>query len=257
MKVLKLMAAVIIAATMSSVFTACSDDDNSDEPGTAITQNRRIKTINYNGYNLTCELAYDENNRLTGFVGKYANNDFEFNQSIAYNDGMVIITGEADSNDGEWQYQLNDKGFAKSCQFTSNEQYSYYSNDYTISFNYSGDYLNGITVTDEYGDSNYTFTINNGNLTSCSGGYKSWKLEYDGSYENKSGVINPVIEDLLWECMAAYYAGILGKPYKNLPSSFTEISEHVSSTNYIYGFDDDGYVTSYTYDDGSVTFVYE
>jgi len=262
------LAISIALISMTMGITSCGDDSNSEPQIEPVTKGKKITKItkNYNGSNvLITSLAYNNDNKLASFIGEYdyvGSKYYEYNQIIEYNNNTVIITGSADSDDGKWIYTLNKNGYADKCVFISSQ------NDTTTTlFSYQNGYLNGFTES-KYCESCqkeeidiYNISLSSGNIINGQCNYEEYAFEYANDYDNKSGIMNVLVEDMLWNHACAYYAGILGKPYTKLPSKcINEYEDFVYDC--MYFFDEDGYVNNYSYyvNDykyGTVSFEYK
>lgn len=211
---------------------------------------RRIIHIKSDDYDIS--LGYS-NDKLSSYIWKYTDGDYDFNQNIAYNGNTVTISGKADGNECVQTYKLNKNGYATSCTVSDDDGKSI-----DISFEYSqeGYLTKAIEITkynSETKSNAYTFTYStNGNILKGSESNISGHIytQSYGNVKNKSGIMDYAMSELLFNYQAAFYCGILGKSCTHLPSSCkeTEVYEMGWSKTYefIYAQDDSGYVTKTT-----------
>ncbi|MDL2223797.1 DUF4595 domain-containing protein [Bacteroidales bacterium OttesenSCG-928-M06] len=115
-------------------------------------------------------------------------------------------------------YMLNNNGLATSC--IVKDKNGNIDKEYT--FDYSEGYLTRMSYSDSYGTETITFIYSNGNITKI-----NYKTKYDNesytftysSQTNKGRIVCPILLDVFFDSLPAYYAGILGKATANLPSS--------------------------------------
>lgn len=237
-----------------TTITATTEDGNFKATATIkvlspkyITQ---IKSDNGN-YSYNMSLTY-ANGKLSNYIWKYNNGNYEFNQKIDYSGKKVIMSGIVDGEDCVQTYTLNGEGYATSCSIPD-----YEGKAIEISFEYSEEgYLikaiEIIKLPNETRSNTYSFTyskdgdIIQGNESDISG-VGSLYTQTFSSRINKSGIMDYVMSQLLFNYQTAFYCGLLGKPCKHLPSSCkeTEIPENGWSKTYefIHEQDSNSYVT--------------
>lgn len=235
----------------NATITATTEDGQfSAQAVIQVLSSKRIVHIKSDDYDIL--LGYS-NDKLSSYIWKYTDGDYDFNQNIAYNRNKVVITGEADGHDCIQTYTLNKEGYATSCSIPDREGKSV-----EVSFEYSKDgYLTKaieiIKYNSETRSNAYSFTYSvDGNILKGSESDISGNIytQSYGNVRNKSGIMDFAMSELLFDYQAAFYCGILGKPCTHLPSSCkeTEVCEMGWSKTYdfIHAQDDNGYVTRTT-----------
>lgn len=261
MKTLRFLGITLLMVMLAVNFTACSDNEDepsgNDEPTIGLSEKKITQIVALNDY--TISLNYN-NNRLSKFTWQYHDdpNDWEFNQEITYSENQVIMTGEVDGSNSKQVYTLNSQGYVSSCttiDFDENREIN------TI-FEYTQDgYLAKILekevfhgeFEDDFSTETTVLTYTDEKLVQTSNEYNSgnnsfpskeyFSFSYSIGHVNKSKILNPIVEEYIFNYLAAYYAGILGKTSKILPDSYLS-TELEDSNNLIYIFDNDGYVTN-------------
>lgn len=235
----------------NATITATTEDGQfSAQAVIQVLSSKRIVHIKSDDYDIS--LGYS-NDKLSSYIWKYTDGDYDFNQNIAYNRNKVVITGEADGHDCIQTYTLNKEGYATSCSIPDRE-----GKFVEVSFEYSKDgYLTKaieiIKYNSETRSNAYSFTYSvDGNILKGSESDISGNIytQSYGNVRNKSGIMDFAMSELLFDYQAAFYCGILGKPCTHLPSSCkeTEVCEMGWSKTYdfIHTQDDNGYVTRTT-----------
>ena len=241
MKNIRFIGLALFAMVLCTSFSACGDDGEAGEdeikPDAPNSSTYRLKSIKSTGseYDYTINLVYDKG-RLSQYTWVYdeeIQDDTEFNQSISYYKDKVVMKGEVDSDYITQTYLLNKKGQAVSCTYTDGED------DVKASFEYSPDgYLTKVVITETnrdshqpditYGFFNYSqeHNLTDGKeIDSYAYGseYITNFTQLYGSELNELGIMDYFpSENTLFEYQAAFYAGILGKPCKNLVNICTE-----------------------------------
>lgn len=238
-----------------TTITATTEDGNFKATATIkvlspkyITQ---IKSDNGN-YSYNMSLTY-ANGKLSNYIWKYNNGDYEFNQKIDYSGKKVIMSGIVDGEDCVQTYTLNGEGYATSCSIPD-----YEGKAIEISFEYSEEgYLikaiEIIKLPNETSSNTYSFTyskdgdIIQGNESDISGAGSLYTQTFS-SRINKSGIMDYVMSQLLFNYQTAFYCGLLGKSCKHLPSSCKETEIHENgwwskTYEFIHEQDSNSYVT--------------
>ncbi|MDR2955786.1 MAG: DUF4595 domain-containing protein [Prevotella sp.] len=262
MKQIKLFSVMLLLATLTLSFNACSSDDD-DDSNNGANGKKITKIVNeYGEDNVRTEIFSYSNGKMSKYTAQYDGGDTsdEFNQTITYGNNTVTLTGLLDSHECVQTYTLNNSGLAISCT-TVNKEDGEYRENYT--FEYSDGYLIGISCSGSGYTETLTFTYSNGNITKAIERYDKESISYTFSYSenvNISRLINPLLDDdLLFVHKPAYYMGILGKSTKNLAVSCTE---KYSSNSYdytcVYALDNDNYVKTATLSNGDkLTYTFE
>lgn len=209
-----------------NVYSCGNNNDESprvdNSPGSFFTGKRisRIyeEIMDLNQWNIWSGDEYE-------YVGDLLTAVYHYYKGIKGDDGKIVrIKYEKNKVcmtrlESAYIYELDDAGYALSrtannptWEKEERKQYSY-SNGHLVAV--KSDY-NGIVTTYEW--------INN-NLVSCTKGGDTFKFTYN-SVNNEAGILPLVVEGSSI-CFTdifdryAYYAGILGKPIKNLPQSYS------------------------------------
>ena len=195
----------------------------------------RLKSIKSTGSEnkYTINFTYDKE-KLSQYIWIYDDyeNDVEFNQSISYYDNKVIMKGEVDSYYTTQTYLLNKKGQATSCT------YSREGRDIKTTFEYSpDDYLTKVVITEtklnnhqiDITSANFNYSQDNNLIEGketysySSGSSTKEFTQLYGSELNELGIMDYfTFENTLFDYQAAFYAGILGRPCKNLVNIYTD-----------------------------------
>lgn len=235
-----------------AIITATTDDGNFEATATikVLSPKHIVQVKSDNGdspYNVLLTYA---NGKLSNYIWKYNDGDYEFNQRIDYSGKKIIMSGIVDGKDCVQTYTLNGEGYATSCSIPD-----YEGKAIDISFEYSEEgYLvkaiEIIKLPTETRSNTYSFTYSkDGDITQGKESDTSGHI-YTQTYVsriNKSGIMDYAMSQLLFNYQTAFYCGLLGKPCKHLPSSCkqTEVYEMGWSKTYefIHEQDNNGYVT--------------
>lgn len=264
MKTFRLFGMTLLMVMLTVNFTACSKDDELiSDSNTEWSVGKKIAQVNLEYDDNICTIMFNYNNsKLSEFVWTYDNDDpirYEFNQKITSSDGKVIMKGEVDGNECEQIYTLDNNGYAISC--LTNDK----SSKHEIFFEYTPDgYLSKIIDIDYPLDNShnkkatyiYTFAYENGILKKA-----TEELDYSTTYHytytfnyttdtpNKSKLVNPIVEELIFDFLSAYYSGMLGRPCKQLPNSYERVDKYGYSEqgDFLYTLNDEQYVTDLIY----------
>lgn len=258
MKALRFLGITSLMVMLAVNFTACSDNEpgSNNEP-IGLSEKKITQIVALDDYTIS---LYYSNNRLSKFTWYYHDdpNDWEFNQEITYSGNQVIMTGKVDGSNSKQVYTLNSQGYVSSCttiDFDENREIStifeYTQDGYLAKIlerevfhgEFEDDYSTGTTVL-TYSNEKLIQTFNEYNSGNNSFPSKEYfSFYYSTDHVNKSKILNPIVEEYIFNYLAAYYAGILGKTSKILPDSYLS-TELEDSNNLIYIFDSDGYVTN-------------
>jgi|GEM_PF-4360610 len=247
MKTIKLISAMMLLATVTFCFNACSDDDDNLNN---LLSGKQISEMNVEfESNSTYQFQY-ENGKLVKmfFDGMTAN--------IIYSGKKVTI---AYGGEFEQTLQLNNQGFVESGTF---ESYGEYASKETFTCEYSNGYIRKVHRLDTYWSVDIITIIEydgNNNILAAyriDEGIKDRELKFTPSnypckgkttwlFGGKIGQLDD-FEHLL----VPYYAGLLGKDPKNLVSKI-ELIERANTDRPAsydreceYTFDNDGYVNT-------------
>ena len=224
------MAALFMVAMCVGV-ASCSKDDEPKGGGGAFTGKRVTKIETTWHYGNDSDTYTEEFEYSNGKLIKY--DDY---CEITYEGNKVMITYGSDS----FTYTLGDNGYATSAAeiYRGNRTH-----DYTFEYSKDG-YLTKWTAFDLRDNHSYgiEFFYSNKNIVNYLAGSDEYEFTYTG-LENKGGVLNPQFAEGYDEHDIAYYAGILGKPTKNLVKAETFIENSSSwGHTYTYTLDDNGYI---------------
>jgi len=234
---------------------SCSDDGDeaSSSPigSQVFTRKRLSKIICSEKDRWFYEFIY-ENGRLTRFTeyyDGYVNDGYDY--IIKYNKNKVTIalTGMYKN---ETVFTLNAKNFAVSCSGSHNYDFKYNEADQLIAYgNCRFEYENGNMVKSYFYDTSvfeyeetpvfYVYD-NKENINGITPG--DWLTVYDGIRDKgASGGENDWHYNDYDVLLVAYYAGILGKPTRNVPlKSYRENSKYY---NFYPVYDNEGNVVNY------------
>ena len=226
-------------------FNSCTDEPK----GFDGVKERRLSSISYfnddeEDPHLRLVLSYDIKDRLKSFYGYYEEDSYEFNQQISYKKNEIVVEGECgDLGTGAIVYSIGKNGYAYEAAYYDSEDSLNPQIEFT--FEYEDGYLTSITEKEDYYADVTKFKYSDGNLL---GSYSStWDSDDDEvisytSFLNKTG--RPTHEwfgeYFIWDHLAAFYIGILGKPTRNLESC-DEAGHRI-----YYELDSDGYIQSET-----------
>jgi len=243
---------MLLLAVLALSFNACSNDDNDDED---FGNGKRItKIVNEYGNNqsLTFVFLYS-NNKLSRYTAFHENNSVEEDKIITYGNNTVAMTGQFDgygnSVNTVQTFTLDNNGLAISSKIVSSD-----GGECNYTYQYSEGYLTKITrkYSDESQTEMCTLIYSSGNMTSLQTTYDdNYKFTY--SNDKNKGIISPFLmdSDYIFEHIAAYYIGILGKFTNNLiVSSWEETC--------VYTLDNEEYVKTATLSNGDkFTYTFE
>ena len=262
-------------ATLSTTFYSCSNETPSNESS---KEKRMVSCSNiYDDIEMISKLTYS-NNKLANFelfYNEYPEVDYDTQQNITYSDNQVTMFGMVDGSDDCIQtYYLDERGYAKSCvsKYSSYEGEEYTT---TTSFKYSPEgYLLSYELIDGNDKSSYECVYENGKMTYLIERYNNsiknrYEFNYTTNTTNKSKILNPYQEEVLFDYLSAYYAGILGKATQYLPDSYTVIDSRSKTSSekqskydapihgtIQYELDNDGYVIRMTQADKNTNSIY-
>lgn len=262
MKKFMFMKEALLLCVLFIGFYACSSDDNDDNGGIDPKGKKISKIVNEYDDMIRTETFKYTNAKLTKYTASYKDDDdMENDLTITYNGNQVIMKGILDGEESVLTYTLTN-GLATTCQIIYNEDKT----TTNCTFQYTDGYLIGMTSTNpENYKETYVFSIDGDNISKLKSTqqYQNQKDEstYSFTYSidiNKGKIINPFFGDILFDHVAASYAGILGKSTKNL-AKYVEIKEDTRTINdkCDYTLDNDGYVKTATTKENKFTYTFE
>lgn len=243
-KTLRLIGMALMTVLMSVGFAACSSDDDNEESGGSNSGDGKVNISNVftgglpksiDGMNMAC----NSDGTLASITDEDIKVLFEYGSGTrAVADDVVRMTVKA-KEDGDTicyviDMTLNASGFVKSCTETWTEEDG--NNTETWEFGYNSDgQLNYMKRSEGNEVTNLTYQSGNIVKTTVASEEGDYKSEYSISYsttENKGCIMlfDATLGIDMDEMEYAYYAGLLGKATKNLPSSVTEKDEEVWGT---------------------------
>lgn len=242
----------LLAIVLCIVFTSCGDDEgdgkNGENAGTGNVFPEGTKKLSSieDEYNYKTTFNYDGNKLVTVKDGTEQTITFTYS-------GNTVVMKSVYRNETE-TYTLN----IGSNGFITDGTVEYVEEDGSkdrgsFTCKYNGDYLIAIETTGEYGYDNYKITWTDGNITKVVNEYKedNYPAEsrtYTSTYTTDANVAGlSFFEEAgvdVDELEYAYYAGLLGKPTKNLLKSNDDGDGYVFS--YSYEFNADKYPTKIT-----------
>ncbi len=274
-KFLKMRTAALFLAVMCVGFTSCRDDNDepgggNDTPGVVNPSNvftgempKSVAgtTINRNSEGLVTEMRTDNGKTVT----------FEYGSAVtrANNDDCVIMTikdseGDLDFNEMSFRFKINKMGFVSEWYNKENERCG------KFGYNDEGQLNELIFISDEGGNIELNMIYKDGNLVktvSNNNGEKWNQFTFYGSTPNKGCVMIFNGRTFGIECddysetadfggysgvmTYLYYAGLLGKPTKNLPTAYREYDRPSQDNDmgnrydYQWEFDANGYPTKF------------
>lgn len=219
---------VFLVISCAVFATACGNDDNPMGEGNLDNiHSKRLTKIYTNIVEGDWtkwsgeELVYDEVGRLVKEFHYYKGNKGDDGKVYTFDyDGNHVHMKRGNTSVG-YDFVLNNDGNAVSCM----------KGDDVLNFTYTSDgYLASIEYHNSPETYYYTYTWEDGNMVKfifeASWGSTITSFEYNmeeantygimAYYQNKRSFFYPYIDALDW----AFYAGILGKPTKNLPKTY-------------------------------------
>lgn len=210
----------------------------------------------------TYEISY-ANNKPQSF--RYDNNSFVLNYDVKENNDQIILsTGEPGA---EWAESF--AGYVKQATLKVNNDLAqsnaavYYDYDRAKEVNMSGEWVYAGQYMESYngkgGFNDWEYTFEDNNLVDVSG----TTFEYDSQKYTRPGVDIAVLLCVLpnldytndWGWMYATFTGLLGEKSAGVPikMSATEMDPETGEettilSDLIYSYDDDGYITSVSYE---------
>lgn len=253
MKKKNLYKLAILGIFVSFSFSACNGDDeenNAPIGANVFTGKRLSKIIKDEKRGWFFQFVYDENKRLikfTEYYKGYINDGYQY--LLAYEGKKVTISAYRGTQ--KTTFLLNNTNYAISCNGSHNLTFEYNAEGHLIGYgNWKLECKNGNVIRASMKDSSYngsspiSYTYDEHlNINGIIPFENYWLTLYDGikdegaqSYSQTRWDYDDY--DLLF---VAYYAGILGKPTKNVAKSASPKSSYEIQPSY----DEEGNVTKY------------
>lgn len=254
MKKINLFAILSMVFAVSACFVSCDKDDEGDDGGVSPNGGKVVKEVAYydgydDGYKYTYTYSGDKVSKITYYYKDELEEIIDISGVYGKSNEMTIVSSSID----ETTVKTNERGYISLMKWSDE------GGDIETYFEYdSNDFLTKITFQedDEYGDSYYEAIVlayTDGNLVSAKLTHDKNEKEYyktitfkTSPYENRNGVLNPSLEESVIGFLF-HYAGLLGKPTKNLISSaqiqYTGDNE-TETIEYTYSFNSDGDIIS-------------
>lgn len=252
MKKINLFAILAMVFAVSTFFVSCDKDDDDVNSN----KGKVVKEVAYNdGEDANYKYSYNYSGDKVNEISYYDEDKFVTTADISKIYGK---SKESTLSIGFFNIMIktNEQEYMSSTKWSDGDEdieagYKYDSNGFLTKITYQG--------IDEDEDPYYAamiLTYTNGNLASVKLTYDKDEKEFfrtitfkTSSYENKNGILCPWLEMDIDDGFIFYYAGLLGKPTKNLIASaqIQYADGETKTIEYTYSFNSDGDVTSTTW----------